>query len=182
MGLGLSLPTGSIDNRDVTPASSDVRLGYAMQNGSGTFDPFFFINNVNDFGRIKLGEQFFVKIPASGKNSKDYEYGNSFDATVWSSYRWIENFSTSIKINYNYQKKMEGSDDEMNPRMGPAMDSRNQGYQKLNLGFGVNFINYNNFLKNHRLGIEGIFPIFQRYRGMQMAENYKVVIGWQYSF
>ena len=40
--LGLSLPTGSInDNRDTTPASSSARLGYKMQNGSGTFDPFF---------------------------------------------------------------------------------------------------------------------------------------------
>ena len=41
-GIGLSLPTGSIDKRDATPVSSDARLGYAMQNGSGTFDPYFF--------------------------------------------------------------------------------------------------------------------------------------------
>ncbi len=182
MGLGLSLPTGSIDERDATPASADARLGYAMQNGSGTLDPFFFINNVNDFGKVKLGEQFYVKIPASGKNSKDYEYGENFDATVWSSYRWLDNLSTSVKINYNYQKKMEGSDNEMNPRMSPAMDSRNQGHQKLNFGFGINFISHNEILKNHRLGIEGIFPIYQRYRGIQMSENFRTMIGWQYSF
>ena len=77
---------------------------------------------------------------------------------------------------------MEGSDNEMNPRMSPAMDSRNQGHQKLNFGFGINFISHNEILKNHRLGIEGIFPIYQRYRGIQMSENFRTMIGWQYSF
>ncbi len=182
IGVGLSLPTGSIDERDNTPASTNARLGYAMQNGTGTVDPFFFVNNVNSYGRLKFGEQFYFKTSASGKNSKNYEYGDNFDATIWSSFRWRDNISTSIKINYNYQNKMEGSDNEMNPRMSPAMDARNRGHQKLNFGFGVNFINYNEFLKNHRLGIEGIFPVYKQYRGIQMKENYKLTLGWQYSF
>ena len=41
IGIGLSFPTGSIDKRDITPVSSNSRLGYSMQNGSGSFDPFF---------------------------------------------------------------------------------------------------------------------------------------------
>ena len=32
-----------------------------MQNGSGTFDPFLVLNNVNNFGKIKIGEQFQIK-------------------------------------------------------------------------------------------------------------------------
>ena len=181
-GIGVSLPTGSIDKRDDTPASSNSRLGYSMQNGTGTIDPFFFINNVNDFGRFKVGEQFCFKTVASGKNSKSYRYGDVFDATLWSSFRWINNISTSIKVNYNYQKKMDGSDNEMNPRMSPAMDSYNKGHQKLNLGFGMNLINHNKFLKNHRLGVEGIFPVFQRVKGLQMKETFRLTLGWQYGF
>ena len=182
LGIGVSFPTGSIDKRDNTPVSSNARLGYSMQNGTGTYDPFFFINNVYDFGKVKFGQQFFFKTPVSGKNSKNYEYGKTFDAIMWSSYRWINNVSTSINISYNYQTKMHGSDDEMNPRMSPAMDSRNKGHQKLNLGFGINLINHNATLKNHRVGLEGIFPIFQKYRGIQMKETFKVTIGWQYGF
>ena len=45
LGLGLSLPTGSVDVKDNTPMSSSSRLGYSMQNGTGTFDPYFLINN-----------------------------------------------------------------------------------------------------------------------------------------
>ena len=182
LGLGISLPTGSIDKRDNTPASQNARLGYSMQNGSGTYDTFFFINNINSFGRFKVGEQFLVKINASGKNSKNYNYGDNFDTTFWSSFRWINNLSTSIKINYNYQKTMEGSDNEMNPRMSPAMDSSNKGHQRFNLGLGMNLINNNTFLKNHRLGIEGVFPLFQKYNGLQMRETFRVMIGWQYGF
>ena len=42
---------------------------------------------------------------------------------------------------------MFGSDDEMNKRMSPAMDSRNQGYKKLELGLGLNFVNHKEFIK-----------------------------------
>ena len=83
---------------------------------------------------------------------------------------------------HNYQTKMKGSDDEMNPRMSPAMDSKNKGHQKLNLGFGINLVNHNETLKNHRVGIEGIFPIYQRYRGIQMKETFRLTAGWQYAF
>ena len=42
-------------------------------------------------------------------------------------YRWLDNLSTSFKLNYNYQNKMKGSDNEMNPRMSPSMDSETKG-------------------------------------------------------
>ena len=182
IGIGMSFPTGSIDKRDNTPASSNARLGYSMQNGSGTFDPYIFLNNVNSYGRFKIGEQFFIKSPATGKNSKNYKYGTTYDASLWTSYRWIKNISTAVKLNYNFQEKMKGQDNEMNPRMSPAMDSRNKGHQKLNLGVSVNLVNHLKFLKNNRLGIEGIFPLYSRCRGIQMKDDYKIIIGWQYGF
>ncbi|MBD23032.1 MAG: hypothetical protein CL572_05160 [Alphaproteobacteria bacterium] len=180
--LGLSLPTGSIDERDTTPSSLSSRLGYKMQNGSGTFDPFFVLNNVNNFGKIKIGEQFHIKKPIFGDNSNGYHYGMSIDSSIWISYRWIENFSTSFKINYNYLGKMNGHDDEMNKRMNPAMDSKNIGHQKYNISFGLNYVNSNDFFKNHRLAFELVLPIHEKIRGIQMSDDYKIMLGWQYSF
>mgnify|MGYP001233229269 CR=1 FL=1 len=180
-GTGLSLPTGSINQRDTTPASTNSRLGYSMQNGTGTYDLIFFLNNVNKIGKLKIGEQFFFKRGVSGKNSKSYRYGDVLDLNIWSSFRWIDNLSSSIKINYSYQKKMNGYDNEMNPRMSPAMDSYNQGHNKINLGFGVNFVNTSKIFKNHRIGVEGTFPIYQNLKGLQMREIYRLIIGWQYS-
>ena len=46
---------------------------------------------------------------------------------------------------------MKGFDNEMNKRMSPAMDSKNSGFNKVNLGLGFNFINNNNYFKNNRL-------------------------------
>ncbi len=181
IGTGLSLPTGSIDQRDITPASSNTRLGYSMQNGTGTYDALFFLNNINKFGKLKIGEQFLYKKALSGNNSKNYKYGDVFELNLWSSYRWIDNVSSSIRINYNYHKKMNGSDNEMNPRMSPAMDSHNKGHNKINLGFGVNLVNTSKIFKNHRIGIEGTFPIYQNLRGLQMQETFRFMVGWQYA-
>ena len=46
---------------------------------------------------------------------------------------------------------MKGFDNEMNKRMSPAMDSKNQGFNKVNLGLGFNFINNSSYFKNNRL-------------------------------
>lgn len=182
IAFGVSFPTGSIDVRDRTPASNSSRLGYNMQNGTGTYDSYFLFNNINIFGKIRVGEQIFFKTPMSGKNDNNYKYGNDFNLKFWSSYRVIDQISTSLNLNYKYKGKFKGTDDEMNKRMSPAMDSHNHGYQKVNLGIGLNFINHEEFFSNHRLGFELIIPLYQKYNGIQMAENFSVVAGWQYSF
>ena len=181
-GLGLSFPSGSIDKRDNTPVSESARLGYNMQNGSGTYDFNFLINNVLKFGKSRLGNQVSFKLPVSGKNRNDYRYDKDFNLTFWFSQRFIDFASGSLKLNYEYRGEIKGSDNQMNKRMSPAMDSRNYGFQKLNLGLGVNLVNHNNFLKNHRLGFEFLVPITQKFKGIQMADSYSLILGWQYGF
>ena len=39
---------------------------------------FFLINNLNEFGKFKVGEQFFSKLPVSDKNDYGYRYGKDF--------------------------------------------------------------------------------------------------------
>ena len=50
----------------------------------------------------------------------------------------------------------------MNKRMSPVMDSKNNGHQKVNLSFGLNYINSDEFLKNNRLAFELVLPLHQR--------------------
>ena len=71
VGLGLSLSTGGINKSDGTPSFSNTRQGYGMQNGSGSYDFFLFLNNVINFEKLKLGKQFLFKQNISNKNSKD---------------------------------------------------------------------------------------------------------------
>ena len=75
---------------------------------------------------------------------------------------------------------MEGFDNEMNKRMSPAMDSKNQGFNKVNLGLGFNFINNNNYFENNRLAVELLIPFYRDYKGIQMADSFSFVLGWQY--
>ena len=180
VGLGMSIPSGSINKRDVTPMSSNTRLGYAMQNGTGTYDAFFLLNNLNEFGKFKVGEQFFFKLPVSGKNDYGYKYGKDISLNLWVSYRFFQYLSGSLKINYNYKGEMEGFDNEMNKRASHAMDPKNQGYNKVNLGLGLNFVNYSDYLKYNRIAVELIIPLYRDYNGIQMADSFSFVVGWQY--
>ena len=52
------------------------------------------------------------------------------------------------------------------------MDSRNKGYQKLNLGVSVNLVNHLKFLKNNRFGLR-VYFLFILDRGIQMKDDYK---------
>jgi small nuclear ribonucleoprotein (snRNP)-like protein len=180
VGLGVSIPTGSINNRDVTPMSSDARLGYAMQNGTGTYDTFLLLNNLNEFGKFKVGEQFLFKLPVSGKNDNGYKYGEDIILNLWVSYRFFQYLSGSLKINYQYKGEMKGFDNQMNKRMSSAMDPKNIGFNKVNLGIGFNFINNNNYFKNNRLAMEVMIPLYRDYKGIQMADSFSFMLGWQY--
>lgn len=178
----LSFPTGSIDERDSSPSSDNTRLGYKMQNGTGTYDNIVIINSLINLNKIKFGSQFSYKKHLGSVNQNQYKYGDYTDLNLWMSYRWFDFLSQSLKINYIKENKMIGSDDEMNARMSPVMDSGNFGLQKLDLGIGFNFVNYSNKFQNHRFAFEILKPIYKNVRGIQMIEDYKLIFGWQYGF
>ena len=181
LGLGLSLPTGSIDKRDDIPTGSNKRLGYNMQNGSGTWDPYALLNFRKKIHEIKYGAQFFYKVRPGDSNNYGYKYGNFLDTNIWTSYNFINFLSASFKINFKSLNKMKGYDNALNARMSPAMDAGNIGYKKVLLGLGFNFINQNSFLKDQRFAIEIIKPIYEKYNRIQMKQSLKVMMGLQYA-
>ena len=105
--------------------------------------------------------------------------GNLFQSKFWFSYNLVNYLSSSFKVTYKNLAKMNGKDNEMNPKMSPAMDAGNNGFQKILLGFGLNFINNQKRLKGHRLAFEFIKPVFQKFNRIQMSEDYRLVLGWQ---
>ena len=179
-GIGFSFPTGSTNERDDTPMANNAVLGYGMQNGTGTYDTYFLFNNVNEIGKFKIGEQFYFKIPISGKNNHGYKYGKDIDVNFWVSYRFLDFLSSSFKINFEFKDKMIGSDNRMTRRMSPVTDSYNHGYQKVNLGFGFNLLNKSKYFRHHRISFEFIVPVYQNYRGIQMSEDFRLILGWQF--
>lgn len=181
LGFGLSFPTGSISKKDQTPMGSNKKLGYSMQNGSGTYDPYILLNILKNIDKIKYGAQFFFKFRPGDSNKYGYKYGNFLDTNIWTSYNFIHFFSSSLKISFKNLNQMKGQDDQLNSRMSPAMDAGNIGYTKVLLGLGFNFINKNSFLNNQRFAIEVIKPIYEKYNRIQMKQDFKIILGLQYA-
>ena len=102
--VGISLPTGDIDQRDDTPMMSNAQLAYPMQLGSGTFDPFVGVTYVGQTDLFSWGAQAKYKFRA-GENKEEYTLGNRFDATGWGAIKASNYFSFSTRLSLLYHRR-----------------------------------------------------------------------------
>ena len=179
LNLGMSFPTGSIDERGDTPAGDDVVLPYPMQIGSGTFDlrpGITYLGQSNDWswgaqanGVLRLGE-----------NDEDYQLGNQFGLTAWGAYRWNEWVSTSIRLNGRTWGDIEGADSRLNPNLIPTADPDLRSGTNLFLGFGVNFYIPKGGLKGSRIAVEVELPLVRDLDGPQLETDLQLTAGLQF--
>jgi len=183
LNMTLSLPTGSIDEKDVTGMSmgNEVQLPYSMQLGSGTYD-------------IKPGLTYTVSQPTYSwgaqtiatlrldENDNGYTLGDRIMATAWYARPFADTFSWSVRGVYEYWDDIDGEDEKLNPMMKtmvPTADPDLRGGQRFDLAAGVNWILPGT--KTNRLALELIKPVYQDLNGPQMEMDYSVVLGWQLS-
>ena len=83
VNLGLSLPTGSIDEVGRTPkdANVDTQLPYTMQLGSGTYDIKPSVVYSGTASEWTYGANLNMTI-RTGKNDRDYRLGNVYQAGI----------------------------------------------------------------------------------------------------
>ena len=178
--VGLSIPTGNIDQRDNTPMMDNAQLAYPMQVGSGTFDPFFGATYLGQSNRISWGFQSLFKARI-GTNTEEYALGNKLNTVAWGAIKASEKFSFSTSISYYYLEEIKGADPDLNPAMMPLFSAINSGRNQLDIGLGSNFYMPNGALKNLRVGIEVKYPLLQAVNGVQMKTTLTGMIGLQYS-
>lgn len=178
--IGLSIPTGDIDQRDDTPMMNDAQLAYPMQLGSGTWDPYVGFTYLGQAERISWGAQSLYKYRL-GENGEGYSLGNRFDLVGWGGMKVSENFSLSASLSYINTGKINGADQDLNPMMMPLFDTANSGGSQLDFGVGTNFYLPTGKLKNLRIGAEIKTPIYQNVNGIQMNNNLRAIIGIQYA-
>jgi hypothetical protein len=187
---GISYPTGSIKEtgamsmRGAMPMN--MRLGYPMQLGSGTFDLLPGLTYFVQKDESSWGAQVSSVI-RMGENSENYSFGNGFMATVWYAHKLSNLLSASVRIKGNTWGKINGQDDEINIMMGPSMDSANSGGDRIDLLFGLNLLTgsvqgRSQMANGHRLAIEVGFPIHQDLNGNQMETDLRMMLGWQWAF
>jgi len=183
MQIGVSLPTGSIDETDdvLTPMNTrpTLTLPYAMQLGSGTVDPFAALTyawNGADWG---WGAQARAKLRLYD-NDQDYRLGNEISATSWVSYSPARDWSFSLRAEAKNWGEIDGQDSRIAAPVQTA-DPGNYGGTRIDALFGVNWA-AQGALSGHRLALEVGAPILQDLNGPQMETDLTVTLGWQFSF
>lgn len=179
-GLGLSAPTGSIDER----MSDGARMGYPMQLGSGTWDLKPTITWLGQQGEWSYGSQASAVVHLGG-NANGYSLGDSLSVTGWVSRRLSEGAALSLRLTGSDWGNVDGRDDEMpSIAMGPlagkpmagAVDPQSRGGCSLLCSIGLNLWDAKS---GSRLAIEGGVPLYQNLDGPQLGAEWFLSAGFQ---
>jgi len=181
--LGLSIPTGTIDNEDETPASmgNDVILPYPMQIGSGTLDVISAVTYLGQSKNFSWGSQLRGVFRTGGENDNEYRLGHQVGWNNWVAYRATKWLSVSGRLQGFIQGSIRGANPDLNPNVVITADTANSGYDALNAGFGFNLY-APELLKGARLGFEYALPLQQNLNGVQLKNQEVINLGLQYSF
>jgi hypothetical protein len=183
LNLSLSLPTGSIDEKDVTGMSmgDKVILPYSMQVGSGTYDLRPGVTYNNHQPTYSWGAQTIATLHLA-ENDNDYSLGDRIMMTAWYARPFAKSFSWSVRGAYEYWDDIDGESSKLSPMMKnmvPTADPDLRGGQRVDIAAGVNLIIPGS--ATNRLAVEFIRSVYQDLNGPQLETDYSVVLGWQLS-
>jgi len=181
LNLGLSIPTGQIDERDDTPAGADVLLPYPMQLGSGTWDLMPGVTWLGQRDHWSWGAQA-VSTLRVGTNERDYTLGDRIAATTWGSWLLGDNASMSLRLAVDSWGNIDGADPALNPAMVPTANPDLRAGTRVSTGVGLNLYGRRDAVSGHRLALEFLLPIYQDLHGPQLESDWTVVLGWQKAF
>ncbi|WP_414622272.1 transporter [Calothrix sp. CCY 0018] len=181
LNLGASFPTGSINEKDDTPAGEDQILPYPMQIGSGTFDLLPGITYLGQSGKGSWGAQALTTLRL-GKNDRGYRLGNKYQLSGWVARNWTDWLSTSLRLIGTTWGDIDGADDRLNPMMIPTADPDLRNGTQINLGFGINLYAPEGNLQGSRLAMEFELPILRDLDVPQLETDWQFTLGLQSSF
>jgi len=183
INLGLSLPTGSIDETGVTPASApnETQLPYPMQLGSGSYalNAGYTYNQFHD--SWSWGGQFKGKIQLND-NDRDYKLGARLTASAWAAKPITERLSLSARLEWQDWADIDGADAALNAAMVATADPSLRAGTRIDAGFGVNWITKPSQHTSFRLAAEYLTPVHQDLDGPQLGTDHSLMLKSQFSF
>jgi len=179
--IGVSIPTGSIENKGVLPMSMNnaVQLPYPMQTGTGSFGAKIGLTYLGQCDTFSWGHQLTGLININD-NDQDYKFGNHYKLNNWFAAKAGENLSVSVRLEGVIVDEIDSSSPLLNPMMVTTADTANSGGTFINSGFGLNYM-IKNGLKGLRLATEISMPLYQDLNGIQLKQNYNITFGLQYA-
>lgn len=187
LNLGVSLPTGSITEQDLTPASApnEARLPYPMQLGSGTYDFLPGITYLAESDNWSGGAQVRGTV-RTGENDANYRLGNRLLATTWAARKLGSRFSASLRLASERWGDIKGGDANfagpVMMRMVPTVFTDLRAGNRVDIGAGINTYLRRSRPGQIRLAVEVLRPVYQRLDGPQLESDYQVVFGTQFLF
>ncbi len=181
LNAGVSLPTGSIEEKDDTPAAARAKLPYPMQLGSGTFDLLPGLTYLGQSDDWSWGAQVLGTVRL-GRNSSGYSLGDRAQLTVWGARKWTRWLSTSLRLDGQAWGNIDGRDKDFNPAMVPTADPNRRGGERIDVLVGVNLYGRESWYRGQRIAIEFGLPIYQALDGPQLETDWLLTGGWQYAW
>ncbi len=188
--LGLSVPTGSIDEKNSNhplAARRSEQLPYGMQLGSGTVDPIIGIL----YQRSRSPYWWGANATYTARlydNKRDYRLGNEFHYDLYGMYQVRHDFLWQAQINGRYQGKIRGAMDEVttgasgrvipgdpnSPLATPQWDTDHYGGHQIfaTLGFQWQPAPF------HIIDAQVSLPLYRNLSGPQLEEDYRVMLTW----
>lgn len=169
--LGLSLPTGSIDEKD----GSSV-MPYAMQLGSGTYDlsPGFIVSRDYQPWGVGAEGSFTLRL---GDNGQNYNLGNRFALAGWVARNITPGTLVKAAVTYTRSDAIEGSDIRITDMMSISNDPRNYGGSRVDLALEIQ----HKLGHGHSVGFEYALPLSQDLNGIQMKTDQMLALSWNYA-
>lgn len=180
LNFGLSLPTGSFDKTFINHHDRTYILPYNMQFGSGTYDPILGVTYTEHSGEWSWGAQNINYI-RFGKNDEGYRLGNRYIANAWVSNRISEIAAVSLRLEGQAWDNVSGKSNRLPlTAIAGANPDENRG-ERVYANFGLNFFG-NEILEGQGFQAEFGVPVYERYSGPAAESDYKLTLGWNYSF
>ena len=176
--LGVSLPTGEIDER----AKNGARLPYPMQLGSGTYDILPGVSYSGHMGDWSWGAQVNATL-RTGRNTNGYRLGNAYQLTGWGAYRVNEVMSVSTRLDGRRWGDVQGRDRLITRFMAPSMNPTLQAGRRVDALLGVNLLMPDDTkLAGHRFAVEAGAPVYEHLDANRLGTDYRFTLGWQKAF
>lgn len=172
LNIGVSLPTGSIDEQGDTPrAPGDQQLPYTMQLGSGTWD---FPVQL----RYQRGGQHALGLLVSGtfrtgKNDRQYRLGDNYSLSTYYRYRLKNTLHMLFGADAQYSQSINGRDESLIveaefPYPASITNPELFGGALLSLRLGISW----QFATNTQISFDINDPIYQSLNGPQPKNNW----------
>ena len=190
-GIGFSLPTGSIDEKDDTPSMvgrQSQLLPAPMQLGSGTIDLLPSLTYVQQLENWSWGAQASGVIRLESKNGNNYRLGNRFELTSWAGYNLAEWIGLTGGLSYGYAGELKGDQKDVGTagpegrRSVTTAFGDNYGGECIDLILGINLLKPTGYLEGHRLSFDLRLPLWRDLNGYQLESDYALTFGWQKAF